>query len=42
MGAVGDPKTPNYLLQNGTPTFVVGTRGDDRADRLIRTQENPS
>jgi hypothetical protein len=36
--APGDPRTPNELFQDGSPTFVVGTRGDDRPDRLIRTQ----
>lgn len=32
------PTTPNELLQRGTPTFVVGTAGDDRADRAVRAQ----
>lgn len=32
------PTTPNELLQRGTPTFVVGTAGDARADRAVRAQ----
>ncbi|MDP6369890.1 MAG: hypothetical protein QF615_09785, partial [Planctomycetota bacterium] len=30
--------TPNSFLAQGTPTFIVGTAGDDRADRQIRAQ----
>jgi hypothetical protein len=30
--------TPNELLQRGTPTFVIGTAGDARADRAVRAQ----
>jgi hypothetical protein len=30
--------TPNDFLARGTPTFVVGTAGDDRADRCIAAQ----
>ena len=28
--------TPNQFFAKGTPTFIVGTKGDDTADRLIR------
>jgi hypothetical protein len=37
-GGVPDPappRTPNEFLVRGTPTFVLGTAGDDRADRGI-------
>ncbi len=30
--------TPNGFLARGTPTFVVGTAGDEREDRLLRSQ----
>ena len=30
--------TPNALLGVGIPTLIVGTLGDDRADRMIATQ----
>jgi hypothetical protein len=30
--------TPNDFFKRGTPTFIVGTAGDDRADRAIRAQ----
>ncbi|MFQ5809213.1 MAG: hypothetical protein ACE5JM_06310 [Armatimonadota bacterium] len=33
--AEGSFATPNDFLGRGTPTFVVGTAGDDRADRCI-------
>ncbi|NUO53032.1 MAG: hypothetical protein HOV80_29650 [Polyangiaceae bacterium] len=31
------PTTPNEFYAAGTPTFVVGTAGDERSDRAIRT-----
>lgn len=31
-------KTPNAFLAEGAPTFVIGTRGDDAEDRLVRAQ----
>ena len=30
--------TPNALLGGGAPTLIIGTLGDDRADRMIATQ----
>ena len=30
--------TPNDFFKRGTPTFVVGTAGDDHADRAIKAQ----
>lgn len=30
--------TPNALLGTGVPTLIVGTLGDERADRMIATQ----
>jgi hypothetical protein len=30
--------TPNDFLRRGVPTFVIGTSGDDRSDRVIRSQ----
>jgi hypothetical protein len=35
---VAHARTPNELLARGTPTFVAGTLGDDRADRAVRGQ----
>jgi len=32
------PASPNDFFKRGTPTFVVGTAGDDRADRAIKAQ----
>jgi hypothetical protein len=32
------PRTVNEFLSGGTPTFIVGTAGDDAADRAIRAQ----
>ena len=32
------PLTPNSFLARGTPTFVVGTGGDDDSDRRVRAQ----
>jgi hypothetical protein len=32
------PRTINEFFTQGTPTFIVGTAGDDAADRAIRTQ----
>ncbi len=32
------PRTPNEFLTRGTPTFIRGTAGDERADRAIRGQ----
>ncbi len=30
--------TPNAFLARGAPTFVVGTQGDEAADRIVRAQ----
>lgn len=30
--------TPSDFFKRGTPTFVVGTAGDDHADRAIKAQ----
>ena len=30
--------TPNDFFKRGTPTFIVGTAGDDQADRAIKAQ----
>lgn len=30
--------TPNAFLARGTPTFIAGTGGDERADRAVRAQ----
>jgi len=32
------PLTPNDLIARGTPTFIVGTLGDDAVDRAIAAQ----
>lgn len=34
----GGGTTPDGFLRRGTPTFVVGTAGDDHSDREIRSQ----
>jgi len=31
-------QTPNEFLKRGMPTFIVGTAGDDRADRAVNAQ----
>ena len=36
----GFPASPNDFLSRGAPTFVLGTAGDDRADRAIAAQVN--
>lgn len=36
--AQDDPRTPNAFLARGTPTFVRGTKGDDRSDGMIAGQ----
>ncbi len=36
--ALPPPRTPNEFFARGTPTFVLGTRGDDEADRAILGQ----
>ncbi len=37
-GPEAPPRTPNEFLARGTPTFVVGTAGDDRSDAAIAAQ----
>jgi hypothetical protein len=36
--APAKPRTVNEFLTQGPPTFIVGTAGDDAADRAIRAQ----
>jgi hypothetical protein len=36
--AAGAETTPNRFLRGATPTFVVGTRGDALADRIVAGQ----
>jgi hypothetical protein len=31
-------QTPNDFFKKGTPTFITGTAGDERADRASKTQ----
>ncbi len=37
VGRPPGPSTPNEFYAAGTPTFIVGTAGDERSDRAIRT-----
>ncbi len=37
-GPDAPPRTPNELFARGTPTFVLGTAGDDRSDAAIAAQ----
>ena len=38
VAALASPGTPNGFLAGGTPTFIVGTAGDERSDRAIAAQ----